>query len=87
MVKTTSSSSSKISYEELKQKSILDFCQEDQQVDGFYTYPCEPDVWEGGKKDFITQLHEKEQKANDSAAIAIPKRHILKVLWTIEAYV
>ena len=60
MVKTTSSSSSKISYEELKQKSILDFCQEDQQVDGFYTYPCEPDVWEGGKKDFITQLHEKE---------------------------
>jgi len=62
----------------------LDFCQEDQQVDGYYTYPCEPDVWEGGKKDFITQLYEKEEKANDGAAVAIPERHILKVLWTVE---
>ena len=84
-METIAPSSSSASYEEQKKKSILEFCQEDPKVDGYYQYSylCEPDVWEGGKKDFVTQLYEKEETANDGVAVRIPPRHILKVLWTV----
>lgn len=79
-METIAPSYSSASYEEQKKKSILEFCQEDPKVNGYYQYSylCEPDVWEGGKRDFVTQLYEKD------AAVRIPPRHILKVLWTVE---
>ena len=82
-------SSSDPSYEEQKKKSILEFCREDAIDDDYGSTfsPFEPDVWEGGKKDFATQLYENEEKANDGAPGPILERHILKVLWIVGKYV